>query len=88
MNYQEVPIIVISCYLIGEIYKLIFKEKTYKFIPVILTILGGLINLIIFFSSNQIIDTSSVIKTIEIGFVSGASATGTNQIIKQIFHDK
>lgn len=37
MNFTSVPIIVISCYVIGEIYKFIFrnKDETYKFIPVL-----------------------------------------------------
>lgn len=91
MDYMSVPIIIICCYLFGEIYKFIFqkKQEVYKLIPVILSILGGLIGVIIYLTNPEIIfDASNVWTALGIGFVSGASATGTNQIIKQLFKNK
>ena len=42
MENVGIPIIVIICYMIGEAYKLIFKNKeTYKIIPIITTLFGG-----------------------------------------------
>lgn len=44
MENISVPIIVITCYIIGEIFKVIFKknEKTYKIIPFLMGLLGGI----------------------------------------------
>ena len=45
MSYLSVHIIVLCCYLVGEIYKFIFekKQKAYKLIPIILSALGGIL---------------------------------------------
>ncbi len=86
MNYENVPIIVLCCYMIGEVYKLIFKENTYKVIPILLTFIGGVLGGIIFlFDKDELFNSTSIIKAITIGMISGASSTGANQIIKQIF---
>ena len=88
MNFTAVPIIVICCYLCGEIYKAIFRNRTdaYKFIPVITSVMGGILGTIIFLTNPEVIlDAPNIWVAIGIGVVSGASATGANQIIKQIF---
>lgn len=38
MDFASVPIIVVCCYVLGEIYKVIFGKKTkaYKFIPIVI----------------------------------------------------
>ena len=45
MDYTSVPIIVVCCYIVGEIYKVLFKNKqeTYKLIPILVAITGGLL---------------------------------------------
>lgn len=45
MEFSSVPIIVLCCYIIGEIYKIVFKNKkeSYKLIPLILSILVELL---------------------------------------------
>ena len=50
MEFSSVPIIVLCCYIIGEIYKIVFKNKKewYKLIPLILSIFGGIIGIVIF----------------------------------------
>lgn len=88
MEYGGVPIIVICSYLVGELYKLIVKnnKETYKYIPIITSIFGGILGCLIYFTNPSVIfNASNVYVALGIGIISGSSATGTNQIIKQIF---
>lgn len=88
MNFTAVPIIVICCYLCGEIYKAIFRNHTnaYRFIPLVTSVLGGIIGVVIFLTNPEVIlDAPNIWIALGVGIVSGASATGANQIIKQIF---
>ena len=74
--------------MVGEIYKVIFKNKknVYKLIPIIVTITGGILSILIYLTSKEIIlNADNIWIALEIGLVSGASATTTNQIIKQVF---
>ena len=79
-------VIVIICYLIGEVYKVIFKDKqnAYKLIPVILTIIGGVLGILVYLTNKE----GNLIDNLLVGLISGASSTGTNQIIKQLFEKK
>ena len=91
MEFTCVPIIIIICYMVGEIYKVIFKNKknVYKLIPIIVTITGGILSILIYLTSKEIIlNADNIWIALEIGLVSGASATTTNQIIKQVFMSK
>lgn len=91
MEFTSVPIIIIICYLIGEIYKVIIKnnDQAKKILPIIVTIFGGVIGIIIYLTNKEIIfNADNVWFALEIGLVSGASATTTNQIIKQLFNKK
>ena len=88
MEFTSIPIIVIICYIIGEIYKVLFKNKQdlYKLIPIILACFGGLLGILIFLTNPEILlNVSNAWTALGIGIVSGVSSTGTNQIIKQIF---
>lgn len=88
MEFSSVPIIVLCCYIIGEIYKIVFKNKKewYKLIPLILSIFGGIIGIVIFYTNPEmILDAHNVWVALIVGIVSGASSTGANQIIKQVF---
>lgn len=88
MNFTAVPIIVICCYLCGEIYKAIFRSHTnaYRFIPLVTSVLGGILGVVIFLTNPKVIlDAPNIWIALGVGIVSGASATGANQIIKQIF---
>lgn len=87
MNLTSIPIIVVCSYIIGEIYKFIFKKKqeAYQLIPIIMGFVGGGLGIIIFLTTPEIILCSNIYDALLIGIVSGESATGTNQIIKQIF---
>lgn len=88
MDFTSVPIIVVCCYMIGEIYKVLFKNKqdAYKLIPILVAIVGGLLGILIYLTSPEmILNADNLWIALGIGIVSGASSTGTNQIIKQIF---
>jgi hypothetical protein len=88
MSFTSVPIIVVCCYLIGEIIKFIFKNKqeTYKIIPIVVTSLGGLLGILIYLTNPEMIfNVDNIWTALLIGMVSGSSATGANQIVKQFF---
>ena len=92
MNFTSVPIIVVCCYIIGEIYKVLFKKKkeeTYKLIPIVLAISGGVLGILMYLTNKEMIFNANTIWiALGIGIVSGTSSTGTNQIIKQIFKNR
>jgi hypothetical protein len=76
-------------YLVGEIYKVIFKENKdmYKLIPVLVTVFGGLLGVLMYITNKELINnTSNIWEYVEIGLISGASSTTTNQIVKQLFN--
>ncbi len=88
MDFTCVPIIVVCCYIVGEIYKVLFKNKqeAYKLIPLLVAILGGLLGVLIYFTNPEmVLNADNVWVALGVGIVSGASSTGTNQIIKQLF---
>ena len=87
---KGIPFIVVTVYLVSEIYKVILKKKSkaYKLIPVFSSLLGGLLGGVMYLTSNDLIMTSNVYNALLIGIVSGSSATGTNQIIKQLILNK
>lgn len=88
MEFTSVPIIVVCCYIIGEIYKFLFRKKqeAYKLIPILLTISGGILGILIYLTNKEMMmNASNIWIALGIGIVSGASSTGTNQIIKQLF---
>lgn len=91
MDFASVPIIVVCCYVLGEIYKVIFGKKTkaYKFIPIVMCVIGGILGIVMFYTSPEMIfSVDNAWIALGIGMVSGVSATGTNQIIKQLFGKK
>ena len=85
-----IPLIVIICYGIGEIYKKIFskKRKLITLLPIVLTFLGGIISIIIYYLQTDFLPSKTIIETLQLGLISGASSTGANQIIKQIYKKK
>lgn len=88
MEITSIPIIVIICYLIGEIYKVIFKtkEELYKLIPIVLACIGGILGVLIYLTNKDImLNATNIWESLIIGIISGNSSIGTNQIIKQIF---
>ena len=91
MDYTSVPIIVLCSYIVGEIYKVIFKRKkeAYKLIPVLVAIVGGVLGVLIYLTSPEMIfNVDNLWIALGIGIISGFSATGTNQVVKQLFLKK
>lgn len=87
MEFMSVPIIVICCYLVGEIYKVLFKTRPdlFKLIPILVGVLGGILGVLIYYTEPKLMfNTDNVWTSLGIGIVSGFTSTGTNQIIKQI----
>ena len=89
MEYLElisVPAIVTVVYTLIEIIKKCVgeNEKFKRFIPLIATAIGVVCGVVCFFALPSIIPASNVVVAIVIGGASGLTATGTNQIIKQL----
>ena len=57
MNYEGIPLIILLCYIFGEIYKVIFKNKKdlYKLIPLLVSLLGGLLGILLYLSEPSMI---------------------------------
>lgn len=88
MEFTCVPIIVVCCYMIGEIYKFIFNnnKQMYKLIPILMSFCGGLLGVLIYLTNKEMIfNIDNIWLALELGIVSGASSTSANQIIKQMF---
>ena len=88
MEFTCVPIIVICCYMIGEIYKVLFSDnkKMYKLIPIFMSLGGGLLAVLMYITNKEMIfNVDNIWIALEVGIVSGASSTSANQIIKQMF---
>ena len=87
MQIVCVPLIVSAVYGIIELYKMLVKNKKdiwLKFIPVIALVIGGLLGVALFFIAPQLIIAENVWFALIVGMASGLSATGTNQIFKQL----
>lgn len=87
MEFTSIPVIVLLCYLIGEIYKVLFKSKEdlYKLIPIFVTLFGGLLGLVMHLVEPSFLNVNSIISALEIGLISGAASTGMHQMVKQIW---
>lgn len=82
-----VPVIVAIVFLLMEVYKKWIakgREKFLNFIPVISGALGLVLGIVFYFAVPSIILASNVWVAMLIGFCSGLSATGCNQIFKQL----
>ena len=83
-QFVAFPAIVIICYLAGFTCKKIGNETLDKFIPSICGVLGAILGIVIFLTIPNFIPADNWAVAIAIGIVSGFSATGINQIYKQI----
>jgi hypothetical protein len=87
MEFANVPLIITCCYVIAEIWKLIFcrHRGLYRFIPMLTVACGGALGALIYLTCPEMIfNASNVYIAIGCGMASGASATGANQILKQL----
>lgn len=83
-NFVEIAAIVVIVYLLAEGVKLIGKGKLNRFLPVICGALGGILALVAYFCLPGYIPAENVLEALAIGIVSGFSATGVNQVYKQL----
>lgn len=86
LNLISVPAIAAVVYWVINITKHIVgeNEKFKRFIPLIATGLGIICGVICYFCIPSIISADNVLIAIVIGGASGLTATGANQIIKQL----
>lgn len=83
-EFVAFPAIVVICYFAGIVCKAIGKEGLDKFIPVICGALGAILGIVIFLTIPNFIPADNWAEAIATGIVSGLSATGINQIYKQL----
>lgn len=92
MEYLEllsVPAIATIVYWVVNLIKLgVNNEKFNRFIPLVAAALGVVFGVIAFYAVPQIIPAENVVVAIIIGGASGLTATGTNQVIKQLTKGK
>lgn len=86
LNAVSVPAIVAVVYFIAELIKYATNnsERALRFIPVIAAGLGAACGLICYFAVPQIMPADNVVVALVFGAASGLTATGFNQIIKQL----
>ena len=87
MEIVCVPAIVTITYLIVEAYKKWLakgRKKWLAVIPLIAMVIGGLLGVAMFYVAPQLIIAQNVWWALVVGLCSGLSATGTNQIFKQL----
>lgn len=86
LNLISVPAIAAVVYWVINLIKYCVgeNEKLKRFIPLIATGLGIICGVICFFCIPSIIPADNVLIAIVIGGASGLTATGANQIIKQL----
>ena len=88
MDIISIPVIVIICYVIGELIKVVFKNKINKNIPIIVTTIGGILGVLIYLTNRELLMGIDIIySSIVIGLISGSSSTGTNELIKKVFKE-
>ena len=78
------PVIVVICYFVGIVCKSFKIEKLDSFIPAIVGAVGIVIGLLIYFTIPNFIPADNWAMAVAIGIVSGLSAVGVNQAIKQM----
>ncbi len=60
------------------------NEKFLKFVPLVSLTIGVVCGVVAFFAVPGYLETSNIVIAIVIGGASGLSATGTNQVFKQL----
>lgn len=86
MKLITLPIIVLFCFIIGEIIKILFPSKTklIKLIPFIMSILGAAMSILIYMLAPQTLEQKNILEVILLGMISGLASTGSNELFKKI----
>ena len=82
----SVPVIAAIVYWVINLIKYATKqnEKFMRFSPLVAAALGAVLGIVAYFAVPNIVPAENVFVAILIGIASGLTATGTNQIIKQL----
>lgn len=82
----SVPVIVSIVYGCVDLYKQIIngKEKLMRLIPIIAALLGTLIGIVAFYAYPSVLVADNIWQAIIMGGASGLTATGANQVLKQL----
>ena len=82
----SVPVIAAIVYWVINLIKYATKqnEKFMRFIPLVAAVLGAMLGIVAFYAVPSIVPAENVFVAILVGIASGLTATGTNQIIKQL----
>ena len=85
-DVTTIPALAAIVYTIIDITKTAMggDEKFKRFIPLIACILGAVSGAVAFYCVPGVFDTQNLLVAIVLGAASGLSATGTNQIAKQL----
>lgn len=60
------------------------SEKFKKFIPIVAAVLGAVCGVVCYFAIPSIVPAENLLVAIVIGGASGLTATGANQVVKQL----
>lgn len=83
-EYISIPAVVVIVYLIAEAVKAFGGENVKKYIPIICGACGAVLAALMLVICPEFIPAENVFEAIAIGIVSGFSATGINQLYKQL----
>lgn len=86
LNLISVPVIAAIVYWVINLIKYATKqsEKFMRFIPLVAAAIGAVLGIVAFYAVPSIVPAENVFVAILIGIASGLTATGTNQLIKQL----
>jgi len=87
-DITTIPALAAIVYTIIDIAKTAMggDEKFKRFIPLIACVLGAICGVIAFYFVPGVMDTQNLLVALVLGAASGLSATGTNQVVKQLTH--
>lgn len=87
-DITTIPALAAIVYTIIDIAKTAMggDERFKRFIPLIACILGAICGVVAFYFVPGVLDTQNLLVAIVLGAASGLSATGANQIGKQLTH--
>lgn len=83
LGIPTVAALVVICYCVGFVLKKTEKFKD-NYIPAVMVVLGAVLGIVAYYIAPDLIKASDLIVAIAIGFMSGMTATGINQLYKQI----
>lgn len=85
-EFTTIPALAAIVYTVIDIVKTAMggDEKFRRFIPLIACILGAVCGVVAFYCIPGVMGTENLLVAIVLGAASGLSATGTNQVVKQL----